>query len=162
MRCRSIRPGDLSCTQERCPLPLMSLVNAIPSLLSSTCSMLVLLEICPLLGYYAPYSGNSFSTFRNNPSAPCERTRNPTRNLLLLLQLSLFFLFPLRQSLKEKVQRIKQVVDGSRGPRPVSYFCSSPQSGNRVLHLTTGPLWGSDVRLESEPDTNTIPTCCRQ
>jgi len=72
------------------------------------------------------------------------------------------FLFPLRQRLKEKVQRVKQVVDERRGPRPVSYFCSSPQSGNRVLHLTTGPLWGSDVRLESEPDTNTNPVCCRQ
>jgi len=122
MRCRSIRPGDLSCTPESCLLPLMSLVNGIPSFSSSTCSMLLLLEICALLRHYAPYSGNSFSTFPDNLSVPCARTRNPRINLLLLLHLSLFFLFPLRPRLKEKVQRIKQIVDERRGPRLVSHF----------------------------------------
>jgi hypothetical protein len=162
MRCRSIQPGDLSCTPESCLLPLMSLVNGIPSFPSSTCSMLLLLDICALLGYYAPYSGNSFSAFRDNLSVPCARKRNHRRNRLLLLHLSLFFLLPLRPSLKEKVQRIKQVVDEKRGPRPVSYFLVVLRVviGYRIIQ--TGPLWGSDMRLDSEPDANTVSICCRQ
>jgi hypothetical protein len=94
MRCRSIRPGDLSCTPESSLLPLMSLVNGIPSFPSTTCSKLLLLEICALLRCYAPYNDNSFLTFRDNLSVLCARTRNSRRNLLLLIHLSLFFLFP--------------------------------------------------------------------
>jgi hypothetical protein len=140
----------------------MSLVNGIPSFSSSTCSMLLLLEICALLRYYAPYSGFSFWTFRDNLSVPCARTRNSRRNLLLLLHLSLFFLFPLRPRLKEKVQRIKQVVDERRGPRLVLHFLVDLRVVIGYRIVPTGPLWGSDARLESEPDANTISICCRQ
>jgi hypothetical protein len=121
-----------------------------------------LFEICALLGYYAPYSGNSFLTFRNNLSVPSSRTINPRRNLLLLLHLSLFFLFPLRPSFKEKVQRIKQVVDEKRGLRPVSYFLVVLRVVIGYRIVTTGSLWRSDMRLESEPDANIISICCRQ
>ena len=127
----------------------MSLVNGIPSFPSSTCSMLLLLAICALLGCYEPYSGSSFSTFRDNLSVPCARTRNPRRNLLLLLHLSLFFLFPLRPTLKEKVQRMKQVVDERRGPKTVSYFLLVLRVVIGYRILPNEPLWGSDVRLES-------------
>jgi hypothetical protein len=33
-------------------------------------------EICPLLGYYAPYSGNSLTLFRDDLSIPSSRVKN--------------------------------------------------------------------------------------
>jgi len=33
-------------------------------------------EICPLLGYYAAYSGNSLTLFRDNLSVPSSRVKN--------------------------------------------------------------------------------------
>jgi hypothetical protein len=66
-------------------------------------------------------------TFQSHVQGP----RNPRRKLCSFFIYLHCFFFTLRPRLKENIQRIKQVVDERRVPRPVSYFLV-------VLKVVTG------------------------